>query len=71
MPVAMPTRTCRGAPARRPKPGHRLDERQPGAHRALGIVLVRLRIAEIDEDAVAHVLGDEAAEAVTVFGRSR
>ena len=37
-------------------------KRQPGPHRALGVVLMRLRIAEIGEHAVAHVLGDEPAE---------
>ena len=30
--------------------------------RALGIVLTRVRIAEIDQDAVAHIAGDEARE---------
>ena len=58
----MPTRTCERARAQR---GRRtaVDEREPGAHRPLGVVLVRLRVAEIDQHAVAHVLGDEAAEA--------
>ena len=41
----------------------RIDKRQPGSDRPLGIVLVRLRVAEVDEHAVAHVLGDEAVEA--------
>ena len=39
----------------------RLDDREPGLHGALGVVFVRLRIAEIGEHAVAHVFGDEAA----------
>ena len=43
-------------------------ERQPGPHRALGVVLMGLRIAEIDEHAVAHVLRDEAAEALHGLG---
>ena len=43
---------------------HRLDQGKPGADRALGIMLVGLRIAEIGEHAVAHVLGDEAAVAL-------
>ena len=38
-----------------------LDDREPGPDRALGVMLVRLRIAEIGEHAVAHVFGDEAA----------
>ena len=37
-------------------------DRQPGPDRQLGIVLIRLRIAEIDQHAVAHVLGDKAGE---------
>ena len=40
-----------------------LDDREPRPHGALGVVLVRLRIAEIGEHAVAHVFGDEAAVA--------
>ena len=35
--------------------GHGGDEFQPDPHRALGVVLMRLRIAEIDEHAVAHI----------------
>ena len=31
-------------------------------------MLVRLRIAEIDEHAVAHVLGDETADALDGLG---
>ena len=38
------------------------DQVQPRPDRPLGIVLVRPRIAEIDEHAVAHVLGDKAVE---------
>ena len=45
------------------EPGHRLDQRQPGPHRALGIVLVGPRIAEIGEHAVAHILRDKPAGA--------
>ena len=41
---------------------HRLDQRKPGPHRALGVMLVGLGIAEIDQHPVAHVLGDEAAD---------
>ena len=46
----------------------RLDHRQPGADRPLGIVLMRLRIAEIDQHPVAHVLGDKAVEAADRLG---
>jgi uncharacterized protein YjbI with pentapeptide repeats len=37
--------------------------------RALGVVLIRLRIAEINEHAVAHILGDKAAKAADGVGR--
>ena len=40
---------------------HRLDERQPRLYRAFGVMFVRLRIAEIGEHPVAHILGDEPA----------
>ena len=49
----------------------RLDHRQPGAHRPLGIVLMRLRIAEIDQHPVAHVLGDKAVEAADRLATAR
>ena len=47
-----------------------LDDREPGLHGALGVVLVRLRIAEIGEHAVAHVFGDETAVALDQRRRS-
>ena len=40
------------------------DQLQPCAHGSLCVVLVRLRIAEVDEDPVAHVLRYEATEAL-------
>ena len=43
--------------------GHRRDQLQARPHRPLGVVLMGLRIAEIDEHAVAHVFRDEPAEA--------
>ncbi len=46
---------------------HRLDHREAGAHRPLGIVFVGARIAEINQHAVAHVFGDEAVEAAHRF----
>ncbi len=39
---------------------HRIDDVETGPHRPLGLVLMGARVAEIDEDAVAHVLGDKA-----------
>jgi hypothetical protein len=59
-PVAIPTRTEGRSPIwSRP---HRLDHCKPGPDGVLSILLVGLRIAEIDQDAIAHVLGYEAAE---------
>ena len=48
------------------EPAHRSDQCEPCAHGSLCVVLVSLRIAEVDENAVAHVLCYEAAEALTV-----
>ena len=45
--------------------------RQPGADRPLGIILVGLRVAEIDQHPVAHVLGDKAVEAADVSATAR
>jgi hypothetical protein len=39
---------------------HRIDDVETRPHRPLGLVLVGARVAEINEDAVAHVLGDKA-----------
>ena len=41
---------------------NRFDERQSGPHRPLGIILMCLGIAEIDEHAIAHVPCDEPAK---------
>ena len=49
----------------------RLDHRKPSAHRPFGIVLMRLRIAEIYQYPIAHVLGDKAVEAATVSATAR
>ena len=62
----MPTRVCSGA--WRLQPAYRGDQLQPRAHRSLGVVLVGLRIAEVDQHAVAHVLRDEPAEALHGLG---
>ena len=58
----MPTRVCSGAPDFNAPTA--CDQLQPRPHRPLGIVLMGLRIAEIHEDAVAHVLRHEPAEAL-------
>ena len=47
---------------------HSFDQLQPGPHRPLGVVLMGLRIAEIDQHAVAHVFRDEPAEALHGLG---
>ena len=65
-PVAMPTRVCSGA--RVLSRAHRCDQLQPRPHRPLGVVLMGLRVAEIHEDAVAHVFRHEAAEAAHGLG---
>jgi hypothetical protein len=46
----------------RGEPADCIDHGEPGADRALGIVLMRLGIAEIDQHAVAHVLGDKTGK---------
>ena len=43
---------------------HRVGERKPDLNRALGIMLVSIRIAKICKHSVAHILGDEAAVAL-------
>ena len=45
-----------------------IDSAQPRSHRPLSVVLMRLRVAEIDQHAVAHVPGDEAIEPGDHFG---
>jgi hypothetical protein len=42
---------------------HRIDDIETRPHRTLGLVLMGARVAEINEDAVAHVLGDKAVVA--------
>ena len=46
----------------------RADQLQPGPNRPFRVVLMRLRIAEIDEHAVAHVFGDEPVVAANHLG---
>lgn len=52
------------------EPADRIDHAKTGAGRAFGIVLMRLRIAEINEHAVAHILGDKAAKAADGVGHT-
>src|SRR5258707_7350170 len=47
---------------------HGRDQCQPGAYRALSIVFIRPRIAEICEHAVPHVSGNETAKLLDLLG---
>ena len=63
-PVLMPIRIASSMPGcgtRGVQRGDRLDHAEPGADRPLGVVLMRPRIAEIRQDAVADVVADMAA----------
>ena len=46
--------------AARAQAPHRGHDVEAGAHRPLGIVLVRMRVAEAGQQPVARVLGDDA-----------
>src|SRR5205823_2370745 len=51
------------SPARRSRYQPRsLHNLQTGANRPLGIVLMRLRVAEVSQYPVAHIFGDKAIE---------
>src|SRR5215472_269226 len=47
---------------------NRLDKIEAGANRALSIMFMRLGVAEIGENAVSPVLGDEATMVLNQFG---
>ena len=47
---------------------HRLDQLQPSAYSPLGVALMGLRIAEINEDAVAQVFRNKPTEAAHGLG---
>ena len=40
-----------------------IDDTQPGADRPLGVVFMRSRVAEINQDPVTHIFCDKAVEA--------
>ena len=61
-PVAIPTRAASWPARGRAQPRHRGGHGEPGAHRPLGLVLVRPRPAEIGQHTVAHELGDVALQ---------
>ena len=50
------------------EPTNGVDHAEPRPDRALGIILMRPRIAEIDEHAVAHIFGDKAIEPADHLG---
>ena len=50
------------------EPAHRIDDAKTRTDSPLGIVLMRPRVAEIDQNAVTHVLGDKAIELGDHFG---
>ena len=63
-PVAMPTRIPSAVPAGVSRLWAEAVKLERRANRALGVVFVRARVAEIGQDAVAHVLGNKAARRV-------
>ena len=62
----MPMRVCRAAWVFRAT--HSRNQLQPCADGPLGVVLVSVRIPEVDQNPVAHVLRYEAAEALHGLG---
>ena len=50
---------------------HRLEDRQPGAYRALGCVLPGLRVAEINDQPVAEIFGYMPADLVAAAAAVR
>src|SRR6516162_5670854 len=50
------------------KSAYYLDHGEAGPHRALRIILMRSRVAEIGEHAIAHIPGDEPIELVDDIG---
>ena len=62
MPVAIPDARPELHVRMTLEPLDRRDHGQPGAHRPLGVVLVRDRPAKIGQDAVAQILSDMAFE---------
>jgi hypothetical protein len=48
--------------------GDALDQGEPGTYRPLGVVLMGLRVAEIDENPIALILRDRPGEEADRFG---
>ena len=53
---------------RRRERSNRLDQREASPNGTLSVILMRCRIAEINQHAVAHVFCDEAPEAAHGIG---
>jgi hypothetical protein len=49
------------------KSTRRVDQRESATHGAFNVILVGLRIAEVGEHAIAHVLGDKPARLANHF----
>ena len=64
----MPTRTCNEIALARIELGYGLDQGEARAHRLFGVLLVRLRVTEIGQHAVAEILRDKAAGAYDYLG---
>jgi hypothetical protein len=47
---------------------HGLHDPQAGAHRPLGVIFVRQGVAEVDEQAIAEILGDMPLKAADHLG---
>jgi hypothetical protein len=73
--IADYNQSCRNSQARLQgsaelQSANRLDQLQPRLYCPLSVILMRLRIAEIDQHAVAHVLRYEPAEALHSLGNA-
>ena len=69
-PVAMPTLTCWGT--RVFSRNDSRDQFKSGPHRLLGVVFMSMRISEVNQDTVSHILSDSSAKlAHGFFGASR
>jgi len=61
----------RPAAAAAAQPTDGIDDSKTGADRLVGVFLMHLRVPEISQDALAHVLGDKAAELASTSATQR